>query len=583
MLIINLSNQVKNIQHQFKASDKILDLKGKILQENSLNISFFGDPDHIYPHGLDLYKSFIQELLNPSQKNKDYLDLEIDGLPLFWITETAIKHPITFWAKDYFLLMAIADFAAKKINTSFEKLLLILPAEVLLFQADLIPILQEKGIELEIVIQKLDPLLNISLTQVLKSCLNNFLKMSRFSPKKLEASKELGKYLFIINNLANKHTRNKIYQPLKNLFEEEGKELEMVPILEWTDPSGENGMTHEFLRAKPGLGQLMAMVGKILSAFQKIKKINIEDVQLGERTYSAEFIRHDLLLSLYHNIYLFFSFIWLRNYFSMLPKDGVVLLEDEFYRTGKTIITIARSFGLKSIGVQHAHFNQVHTVYKFSSEERNASFSNPLPDIFAVWGMHHKQLFEQSGQGPLPKVLPLGNPSYVMAEKKPIPKGQAAHELLWCLSSKECFLLEWDILKNSQLLKKFSLKIRLHPVPHVTKEDVQELLGDYPYEFSGHKVIEQAIEHADLVMGSAHSTTFIDALVNKRASLRLISNRWVQSFSSESQDLYDIKKTEDLDEVLEKFSKPGLRGDKAKESDFLILHKSPWKNFIKSL
>jgi len=583
MLIINLSNQVADIKDQVKKTDKILDLKGKILQENSLNISFFGDPDKIYPHGLDLYKSYIQALLDPRRKKQDFLDIEIDGLPLFWISETAIKHPISFWAKDYFLFMAIVDFAAEIINQSFEKLKIVLPAEVLIFQPEFTTILKEKGLKLEIEIQKLDPLLDASSLSLLKACMSNLLKMQRFSPSRIEDEKKAGKHLFIISTLSNKHGRDKLFQPLEKLFIEEGKELDMIPLLEWIAPSNESVLSSDFYRAKPGFGQMLSMSSKILAAFRKIKNLQLEDLKLGDRIYPGEFIKYDLLFSLYHNIYLFFTFIWLKNYFPSLPKGGTIFFEDEFYKTGKTIITAARKSGLGSIGVQHAHFNKVHTVYKLSSEERNASYNNPLPDIFAVWGMHHKTLFEESGEGPLPEVIPLGNPSYVMAEKAPIPKGQAANELLWCLSSKECFLLEWDILKNSQLLRNFSLKIRLHPVPHVTKEDVNELLGDYPFEFSSHKVIEQAIEHADLVMGSAHSTTFIDALVNKRASLRLISNRWVQNFNSESQDLYDIKTQEDLDQVLDKFSKPGLRGNNAKESDFLILNKSAWKDFIKSL
>ncbi|MEM8887537.1 MAG: hypothetical protein AAGD28_06085 [Bacteroidota bacterium] len=582
MLIINLSDQLKNHPHLIEGASHILDLRAKVLNEKSLDISFFGDAEEIFPHGLDAYKGYLQKLIEEDTEAKEFLDIKLNDIPLFWFTETAIKHSIFFWAKDYFLLLSLVELGSKIINEKFDKVQITLPQEILHFQPALEDILNAKGLDIPLEIIGLEPVSNISLAKLLKSCLGRSLKILRFSAPGKNTVNSKPQHLFLVNNTNNVHTQEKLYKPLKALFDEQNKELQILPFMEWIESSSSQAIPSAYYQAKPPIFQLLRLNIKIFRTFFRLKKTKIKDLMYDGFSYPASFIQYDLIKSLYHNIYIFYTQLWLSNYLKATPQLATLFFEDEFYQPGKCIISAASPLGIKTIGLQHGHFNEAHTVYKLGSAERAAD-SNPLPDVFVVWGRKYKELFDKQGKGIKPRVEALGFPSYISRAKLSSPKEEKGNEILWCLTTKECFQLEWDILKNSKELEKFSIKIRLHPVPHVKREDVTDLLGSYPFSFSETQGIEDAIKAADIVMGSAHSTTFIDALVNKRPSLRLISNRWVQRFQSEKDALYDVKNGQELDQVLSKLNQPKKAETHTSEDEFLLLEKAAWKDFIQNL
>ena len=120
MLIINLSDQLKSHPQLIEGANHILDLRAKVLTEKSLDISFFGEAEQIFSQGLDAYKNYLQQLIEADKEDQDFLGLEVNGVPLFWFTETAIKHSIYFWGKDYFLLLSLIEKGASVINERFE-------------------------------------------------------------------------------------------------------------------------------------------------------------------------------------------------------------------------------------------------------------------------------------------------------------------------------------------------------------------------------------------------------------------------------------------------------------------------------
>ncbi|MEL6256137.1 MAG: hypothetical protein AAFR87_29300, partial [Bacteroidota bacterium] len=247
---------------------------------------------------------------------------------------------------------------------------------------------------------------------------------------------------------------------------------------------------------------------------------------------------------------------------------------------GKTIASAARSQeGIIATGIQHGHFNEIHTVYNLSQEEKLIQNGNPLPHNFVVWGKYYKDVFEKNGTIETPRVLVLGNPAFI--ESKQEKQTLKPQHILWCMTTWECCQLEWEILKASKFQDHFDLKIRLHPLAHIREDQLTDLLAGYEFSISKEKNIKEAFQSNPLVVTSAHSTVFLDSLVNQLFCCRLISNRWVGSSEFTSRLLHDIRTGDELDKVLDRIVKQSntVTGDDALE--FLNLDPRAWQEFIR--
>ncbi|WP_417371774.1 hypothetical protein [Gelidibacter japonicus] len=128
MLTINIS-RIRNLPIENK-DDCLLDIPNSINRDKKLHISDFYNQDDIYKEALNLYKEFIDQIV--SQKN--ILSYNVNGLPIYWLSDTGSKHPIYHWGKDFFLLLTLLKYSSELIQEEYRQLTLILPIELLCFE-----------------------------------------------------------------------------------------------------------------------------------------------------------------------------------------------------------------------------------------------------------------------------------------------------------------------------------------------------------------------------------------------------------------------------------------------------------------
>lgn len=582
MLIINTSNKVdiQELGIDPKAEATMLDLTGQLSADfPKIDVGAFGELDEIYGHAQRLYADFMEQLIQVKVDDKPISDYRIHELSVFWMTASAVKHPITHWNRNFFVLLSILKYGRNFINDQFGKIHVIIRPEVQLFQPELARLIEDMGINIAIEVHVSRYLVKPqSLKHLLKSFLIHTKKMFAFKPEQYSSGKEPDQQVFLVHNLTNTHAYQNQFLPVKKLFNKKGQEITFFPFIEWEAPSFmETDFPQSYARLKPGFLELLQLNSTLLSLFQKIKKARISDMLVDGIGYSSEFIRDELINVLTLNTQQLYSYHWLRKYVKQLDSPLNIFFEDEFYSTGKIVIASAASNALvKTFGIQHGHFNEAHTVYTLTDLERMPEYNNPLPDAFIVWGNYYKQVFGLPSTLNKPEVLSLGSPRYIHALPKTTEVGN--HKVLWCLTSKECFKLEWEIIKSCDQMRDFELTIRLHPVPHVSEEDVQELLGDFPYSMSREKNIEESMGKASIIMMSAHSTVFLDAILQKRPSIRLITNRWIGSSRFQNNQLFDVRSSMELSSILKRVKVP----TKSEQSEiaFLELEEEKWLDFI---
>lgn len=583
MLIINTSNKT-TLQDTVSAGTQVkglLDIKGKLTADfPRIKLGDLGDLDMIFSAADTNYINFIEKLVQVKVNNEPITDQVIHGLPVFWITPAAIKNPITHWGRDFFVLSAILEFGSKTINERFTKLMLVVPNEIIQFQPDFEQYVRQLGIDIELeIVPDVLSQKPFSLFHLIKASAVNAFQMLSFPVKKYPSLKHTN-VLYILDILRNQATLKTQFDPLKSLMEKQGRNIQYFPYLEWKLKAEEKAaFPVVYKKAKPSFWQLIHFNIQLIQLFLKLKKASISNFQLFNQRFDASFIRRELTDTLVVYSSIIYGHIWLKNYFDRIDTPTHVFFEDEFYETGKVIAASAmENKQINSYGLQHGHFNEAHTVYTLGEAECQKQKRNPLPDSFIVWGKYYGDLFRSKHKTNYPKVEELG--SLKLIHNRENAKAKVEKSLLWCLTSKECFGYEWEILKSSTLLADFDLKIRLHPRAHVKKEDVQNALGDTSYSYSEEPQITAAMEAAFFVLTSAHSTVFLDAMVRSKPTIRLITNRWIGSAKFRNAHLFDVSSSVELDDALQLFSTQDKTESGETDVSFLELSEEKWKDFI---
>jgi hypothetical protein len=139
--------------------------------------------------------------------------------------------------------------------------------------------------------------------------------------------------------------------------------------------------------------------------------------------------------------------------------------------------------------------------------------------------------------------------------------------------------VEWKLIKQGLQNFDVDIEIRMHPTPHIKKEEVIELIGnDIQYCFSKKNNINEAINSNHLVLVSAHSTTFLDAYVNKRNCIRLISRFWEGVNQISSYHIKTISSAKDFHVAFNQFLTQPLC-DRVDVNEIEML-RNDWSNFL---
>ena len=572
MLTINIS-QIEKLPIGNK-NDCLLDITNSINQAGKLKFSDFCNPDEIFEEALSLYKNFINQIIS-DKKTTSY---KVHNLSIYWLSETGIKHPITHWGKDFCLLLTILKYSSVLIQRKFQQVTLILPLEISCFEKAINKLLFSYKYNITVQLLFLSSVeRKTNYVSLLKSSLSVIKSILLYRNNKKYRKIRSSNY-YLINYLNDIHTYNVLYLELKKIFELENKNLTIIPLLEWQNQHNPSSETpQEFIDEKPNILDLLNTLLQISISFVKIKRSEFKKVKIDGINFNVNFLQEDLLTTLKNKSHLFFLHVWLIKFFK--KHDGTFLYSDEFYPSGRTIsssINNSKNQKAYSFGIQHGHFNEIQTVYTLTDKEISEGL--PLPNKFIVWGEYYRDIFKKNNSIKNNFVLPLGNPKYVNLEKNNLYENQSnkIKNILWCLTSMDCFIAEWDIIKNSLILSNFKLTIRLHPIAHISTEDVFQIIKNTKYSISNNKSLVEDFLKADLILTSAHSTIFLDAIIANKKVVRIITNRWIGKGNVRSDFVFNIKNSEELKHLLLKLDKTTSH----KANHILEIKNNKWQEFL---
>ncbi|PKP46453.1 MAG: hypothetical protein CVT95_06970 [Bacteroidetes bacterium HGW-Bacteroidetes-12] len=567
-LVIHIGN-LKALPKNLEDAD-LLDISSSIITENKLNPHAFFDYATIYPQTLNTYKQFTEKLLEV----EGLLDLKTNDFPLYWISTCAIKYHSRHWAKDFFVLLTVLEQCKEKITEHYGKLTMLLPSHLSFLTPTIANLLKQKNYTLEhaIVFDNV-PFYVPSKLAIAKAFFKDSLKLLSFKPNNKTVSNAI--YFHSPGKAANK---NAFLTNTQQLFTSNNKFLSVLPFY-WNTPE-KTTIPSRFLIQKPTMRQLFSLGWQVLKTYNQLTKLTPPTLMLGAKySISTAFLVPELKQTLRRNLHLLIFHQWLTNYFSTLQQPTAIFFEDEFYEIGRIISAAAKKYPLvTTYGIQHGHFIEMHTVYSIYSSEINKKI--PIPTHFITWGKTYNQLFLSNNNLPTAYTLALGNPNYV-GNKLLATLPTKITSLLWCLTTKECMYLEWDILKTALAQGNYNLTIRLHPLRHITENEVTHLLGNFPFTFAHEQNITESFKNNDLIISSAHSTTFLDALVEGKFCIRITSRFWNGNLTMDNDYLRTVKNKQEFNNAMQFFTSTNLVAHA--DNNLLELKEEKWKVFIEEL
>lgn len=101
--------------------------------------------------------------------------------------------------------------------------------------------------------------------------------------------------------------------------------------------------------------------------------------------------------------------------------------------------------------------------------------------------------------------------------------------VLWCTTLVHFAKAEFDVMREAfrRYGAQINLVIRKHPYVHLPDETLQELFSGIPLSslsFSGNRNIKEDMANADIVISTSGSTTFLDALLSGKNSVRIYNH-----------------------------------------------------------
>ena len=560
-LVINISN-LSELPNNFKTST-ILDLSGAIDCHDKIIPSDFFDKSIIYPLMLQKYRLFAEAIINVN----NLLNIKINDTSIYWLSACAVKYHSRHWAKDFFLLLTILEQCRQKIEQYYSSLVIILPSKTKSLKYTIEELLQKQEYKLptQITCDK-QPIYKPTLSAIVKSFFKEIKQL-----KQLKATSEEPNNIILFTDNTNK---SEFITSTQKLFTKNNKILTTLPYY-WKT----NSLPTFFLKSKPSNFQCIKILTQLIKAYNHINKLPHSKISEGNHQISTSFFNNELKLTLRKNINLFIYQQWLNNYFSTLKQPTSIFFEDEFYEIGRAISHAAKPFkNITTYGMQHAHFMEMHTVYSIYDKELEKGL--PIPNHFITWGEGYNQLFLNNNSLFKSYTKALGNPIYVN-QNLTITYSTSIENVLWCLTTKECMDIEWECIKNEITKPNFNLNIRLHPLNHISEIEVNHKLKGIKFNYQNEGSIQHAIVQNDLIISSAHSSTFLDALIAKKYCVRITSRFWNGTIQTDNDYLRTIKNEKEFQNSLLFFSTNMSTEDI--ENNILTLSDSKWNDFINSL
>jgi hypothetical protein len=484
---------------------------------NLLNLNQIKNIDKIQKEALELYLHFIGELSQTKFKNDVPLrGLDYFGLSLYWLTDISQKQPHTHWGLNFFLFLKLIH---SKSLAGF-KLHLLVPKSLESLTANF------EELDYSLIGHKSN---GSSFFNILKLMTKNFIFV--LTKGLLKKKRKLDfHHVDILALSTTTHSK-------RNYIDD---------VCKWIDLQNINLILYRLEISKESLYSFVSNYRLVNFYFQssysqlklhrKIGRLPKSDFNIDGVKLNSEVLINELRGVLEKESTFLIMLNCLCYVFKRIePKK--VFYEDEYYKIGRLVshaLNVANKRHI-GVGIQHGFFSKFHTVYRFSQRELQPTKQEddqvPIPNEFITWGPYFRNCHLEGISDIRKNVYSLGNPNYIKLNNtdhnRIRPDSRTA---LYCLTTKNLYDKELKFVNEVLRSEKIkSLKIRSHPN---FKFNVNYKDFDCEYlSFSEEKNIYDDIFKSEIVICSAHSTSFLDALICNRTVFRLITTVYSDSFT----------------------------------------------------
>lgn len=559
--IINLSNNSKQINI-------------KIPTINAHQINEF---DIITKNAIYEYTNFVSLFSKENIFNgKTIRDLMVMNLPIYWLISFSVKHPYNHWLYNVFLLKNLLINQQKKANLHLN--LIYIPKELNYISTFLTTFFQSLNVKL-VGCQNHTIPINKSIFSLIKSNIINIRKILKTKPEKKVNEKDR---VVFLNSQTEASYINKVEKSIFKTLSQKELITENFSYLDWTKNIYINT---SFYSRKPSFIPLLKILFQSIFLKIQLKKYK-KSINISNTLFNTELVVLEIENFLCEKSHYLYSYFWLQNYFKDNSHLKAVFYEDEFYTFGRVISAAKKnannSTNFNCYGIQHGMFSYFHTVYSLSDNEIESTSKKinngiPLPDFFITWGEYFSNQLLKNNSLPKSFIKELGNPIYVFNEKNISNKTNPSFTFLYCLTSQILFEKELPIVnKILSAYPKSTLIIRNHP--HFYFPINSSLFDSSCTIINSSKTsLFDDFNLSNVVLTSAHSTVFLDALAVNKKVIRLKTTIFDNSMDYHSNNCLTLDFSAKIPVLI---NNPN---NQPSNNSFLYLDKNRWSAFIDNI
>lgn len=397
-MILNLSyfeEDIVSYLNKNSDTDPIIDLTGvvnsSITQNVFQNVRAGKEIIAIEERAIANYVSFCGNLSRLSTGKGNIRDLRVEGFPVYWVTDIAVKHYEIHWLSAVFFLEQLLKEQALVIPDD-EVVKVIVPKSALHGSQLINEVFKKNGLRKPQIISRGQNSEVFYLIRFVKEVLLNLfglfkLKQYLKRQKRREASLK-GQDILIVNIYASLWDRAK----WENYWSEHYNYFSSKAPT-WVTPffnrySG--SQSYDFSKAPDEFLTTLPCFSIALSIGFQIVSVYIKSFFYlkGNNRYIGVEVRKGLA-----SIGYFLSYAWYKKFAAQQPSSCLAVYDEEMYYAGRVLshaFNAAANPKVNYCGLQHGlFFNPNHTVYTVSDKEitdveKGDGF--PLPQRFIVWG-----------------------------------------------------------------------------------------------------------------------------------------------------------------------------------------------------
>lgn len=576
-------SEINALAEKYKCSEIINFTNNTREQQYSiptLQVHQIENVEQIIQQTINEYTQFVATFSQTTlSKNKTIRHLKINKLPVYWLTPFSVKHPYNHWAYNVFLLKNYLSFHTQP----NEKYFVALPNQLKYIAPFINELLKIYSFEIIFSINGKQKNYEQTIFHFFKNHLKNIWRIGQIKPNKEIENKN--QTILFLNTPQEFSYLKKVESVAQPYFNNVGLNTVHFCYLDWikskTIHSG-------FYKAKPSFLLLLKIAYSSLCIKYKLKKFRCT-IEVNKVQFNTEIILKEIESILIEKSHYLYSYQWLINYFKQSPQLKAVFYEDEFYIFGRIISAAKKQSAATHFtcyGIQHGMFSDFHTVYNISDKEIKPDAQNnenglPLPDFFITWGNYFTSYFLKHNSLPHGFVKELGNPIYLFkhSKNKYAENGHTkkSFTFLYCLTSEILFEKELPIVNN--ILQKYqgaTLIIRCHP-QFVFNVSAHHFHSSVSIKNSENVSLTDDFNLSDIILCSAHSTVFLDALAYNKKVIRLKTNITDSSMNYQSTDCLTLHANNEVP-FLEKKQEETIA-----KNPFLQNETTQWTRFINEM